>query len=272
MEINVEYLNKQDIELPKVLYKYREWDKHQHRTMLSLQQVYMAAPSTFEDKNEFRNFKRYDLMTVDEVKELYYRHSLVDNPNFNQAQHEHFAAEWSLHNPFQDAEYLLTTQEHHYNEYDQRVGVLCLTNQRDNKDMWNYYAKQGKGFCVGINYNELVQAIKPHGGGGEVIYCDELPIISGLDDYPHEHIKRTYYKLRQWEFESEYRTTIFKPNPLSKQERVVTLPRKAITEVIVGWDMRTKDIDRLVKICNTHKLEAKLFQALRGESVVIKEL
>lgn len=270
MEITVEQLDKSKVELPKILYKYRQWDNHLHRSLLLQRQIYLAPPSTFEDQYEFKNFKRYDLMNQDEVYELCMRHSIIRNPTFNDLEHDIYVRDWVQRVPFNDAKHLHDHQQQHYKDYDQRVGVLCLTGYRDTLKMWNDYANDGNGFCVGIDYKMIDEALRPHSSGGIVNYCDELPMIHGLAGYTEETILRTFYKLRRWEYEKEYRTTIFKPNPLSIGDRVISLPRESIKEVIIGWGMSPKEVAKLISICKNNKLDVELLQAYRSNDPVVE--
>ena len=266
MECKVKFIATEDIEAPSVLYKYRNWSDPLHRTILSLQIVYMAAPSTFEDEKEFKNFKQYDLMTDEEIYQKYLNYSHIENTAYTEEQHQKHAHLWTKQTPFKDANYVKREQQRFFSENDERIGILSLTEYKNNLSMWNYYASKGTGFCVGFNTKILFDYI---GGGGKVVYPEEgLPIIKGTDSFEIEKWIQTFNKEQKWTFEQEYRTHIFKLSGLSVKDRKIKLPKDCISEVIIGWDMLHREAQRLIKTCKDSKLNVKYFQAVRGTNPV----
>jgi len=54
-------------ELPDVVYKYRFWNDNYHKEIIYEQIVFMAKPSSFEDKLDCKLQKRYDLMSNQDI-------------------------------------------------------------------------------------------------------------------------------------------------------------------------------------------------------------
>ncbi len=46
---NREVVTFAEMNLPKILYKYRDWNNHFHKTILTERKVYFAQPTSFED-------------------------------------------------------------------------------------------------------------------------------------------------------------------------------------------------------------------------------
>jgi hypothetical protein len=255
-----------DIDAPSPLYKYRCWDNVFHKAILSLQEIYLAPPSSFEDKREFRNFKRYDLMNDEDIYAKYLQFSKDKNGGFTPEQHNTYAIEWTNRAPFKDPNYLKTAEEEQFKEYDGRIGILSLTEYNDSLAMWNYYSNKGSGFCVGFDTNVLFKFI---GGGGKVDYpIAGLPIINGTDSYLVERWKKTFNKEVKWTFEQEYRVSIFNPDGLSNQQRKIKLPIECIKEVIFGWNILPKEKQKIIKVCKTVGLQVRYYQAIKGNDPV----
>src|SRR6185437_3298623 len=153
-------------------------------------------------------------------------------------------------------------EEQQFWEYDGRIGILSLTEYNNSLAMWNYYACSGRGFCVGLDTQILFSFV---GGGGKVDYpCDGLPTIHGTDSYLVERWKKTFNKETKWEFEQEYRVSVFNPNGLRMEERKVKLPAECLREIIFGWCMPQKEKLKMVKICKTQNYNVNYFQAISG--------
>lgn len=76
-------------------------------------------------------------------------------------------------------------------------------------------------------------------GAGLVEYYDELPEILPLYKMPFEvQMQRQIYgKLKNWEFEKEYRTLLSNDGTLLDSDRKKTIPAEAYKEIIIGAKM-----------------------------------
>lgn len=234
MNMKQEELKKLD--LPDIIYKYRDWSDDYHKTILTERQVFLASPSSFEDPLDCKIPIRYDLLTDKDIYDKYLHLSKIDNPGWNRAQHRSHAREWTKKTPLKNPEAIKDFQNTYFKEFFERFGVLSLTAESENDDMWKKYSDDFKGFCVGFNTVIMFDSL---GGGGMVNYCDELPII-----YPEpkhtlqeQHVYQVYSKERKWEFEKEYRTHKFSYSPLNNGDRIITLPPEAYNCVILGKKM-----------------------------------
>ena len=267
MEIRTSTIHINEIEAPNTLYKYRNWVNDNHKTIITERTVFMAPPSSFEDEKEFRNFKRYDLMSDKDIYEKYLHMSKEHNKQFSRQQHRTHAREWTKKAPFKDLENLKRFQEEHYSEYDERVGVLSLTAHNGELDMWNYYSNRGEGFCIGLDSHVLFTYM---GGGGKVEYPEDgLPIIYGNDPPELERWKQIFNKELKWKWEKEYRVDIFNPNGLTKARRQVALPIECFKEVIFGWSMSKEIKHTIVKACESSHLEVSFYDTQPNEHNVL---
>ena len=235
-----------DIETPCVLYKYRDWQNPLHRRIITEREVFLAAPSTFEDQLDCRNSVRYDLLTEEQIFQKYYYDSIEMNPAFSEQEHRAFASHWADVSPLYDPSFIKEQKKRDYKEFNERIGVLCLTDNPINQQMWHKYARSSRGFAVGFRSNIFFDLV---GSGGLVQYSTPLPVIMPSPWHSHAEAitMQIHHKQKHWEFEQEYRTTIFGARPLSTAERIKKVPVEAYEEIVFGAlstpQMRKKVMD-----------------------------
>lgn len=242
-------VNFEDLDLPDTVYKYRDWNNKWHKSIINERQVYMSAPMDFEDKLDCKNHIRYDLLTDDEIRWKYYMESKKDTSraHLSEKEHEKFAEEWFQKSPLHDKERIKELQEQDFLAFNERTGILCLTANPIRPEMWVKYSREHTGFCVGFNPKIMFKYL---GGGQEVIYCDPLPTIKPRpwDSLENQMIKQIYHKESKWAFEEEYRTQVFNIDPLTKEQRAVTLPIEAYKEIIFGAKISEKNKNEISSI------------------------
>jgi len=222
-----------DFDFPPMIYKYRSWKDDYHKRFLNEREVFMASAESFEDELDCRNPTRFDLLTKQQIYDYFLWSSHNENPNFSRQQHRHFARKWTKESDVNHPKIVKKHMDQSIKDYHAHEGILSLTENWNNSDMWNYYADNGKGFCIGYDTRILFDHL---GGGGEVIYVDELPIIMP-EPFMEPEIAmqhRVYYKTKKWEFEQEYRTKKFWPNPATISDRQIKLPKEAFKRIILG--------------------------------------
>jgi len=248
------------VERPDILYKYRDWSSPYHDTIIKNRQVYLAPPSSFEDKLDCKNPTRYDLLTDEQIYEKYLHFSKIHNKHFSRQQHRKYARDNSKTSPFKQKGTVEKWNAETFAEYDTRFGVLCLTSNPKNKAMWTKYANDHTGICVGLDPDIVFKYI---GGGGIVTYVDELPIIlpEPFQSMNEQHILQVHFKEMKWNFEEEYRTHKFSYEPFSDQDRTLTLPPTAFKELIFGVHVNNNDREEIIKNIHEDLSHIKLRQA-----------
>jgi uncharacterized short protein YbdD (DUF466 family) len=259
---------KNNPDVPDVIYKYRIWDDKYQKTILSERTVFMASPTSFEDKKDCKLLKRFDLMSEVDMYNKYIEESKKDNPERTRLQHRTFARRWTKKSPMKNKEYIKQLQEENFQEWAARFGVLSLTANCANLEMWNKYSDQGKGFCVGFNSSKLFPYL---GGGGRVQYFEKLPDIYHDDNYEVEHGKQKFSKELKWEFEQEYRTHKFYPHPATTSERQIIVPTNSYNQVIFGYSMSRESKEEIKEMCKKQQLNVEFKQCiLEGKEIKIK--
>lgn len=231
-----------EIDAPEIIYKYRTWDNEFHKRFITEREIFLASPNTFEDELDCKNPTRFDLLDDRQIFEFYFKDSKQLNPHFNRSQHRDFAKKNSKYASFRDKRTLEKWQKETFDQYCKRTGILSLTANPNNPKMWEKYADNGKGICIGYNSQNLFKFL---GGGGKVHYMDKLPTILPFPFTSHEEalFKRVYCKTSFWSFEDEYRTNMFWPNGASIHDRQIKLDKECFARVILGDNLSNLEIE-----------------------------
>ncbi|MGV8877566.1 MAG: DUF2971 domain-containing protein [Sphingobacteriaceae bacterium] len=234
-----------DGDYPQILYKYRDWNKMHHDRYIRNREIYMAPASSFDDEHDCKIPIRYDLLNPKQTIDFALRLSKLEHPEFTRQQHRKDAREWAKQKLLKNKRIYDDFQEKYFKETDLRRGVLCVTEFPCLERMWNEYANNSTGFCVGYNSRIMFEFL---GGGGKVNY-DELPIILPEPIMPPQeiHHKQVFFKVQKWIHENEYRTHVFHENPLSIKERRIGLPKEAFNKIILGRNILEKDREDIIQ-------------------------
>lgn len=249
----------ENIKVPELLFKYREAKTENHLRFINNREVFMAAPSMFIDTKDCKLTTRYDLLNFKEAFLLGVKLSKHANPNFTEIQHITDSANWATKEIYKKPDFYDNFINDANEQYDKRRGILSLTANPCLNKMWDDYADNCKGFCIGYNTKELFKYL---GGGGDVVYVDELPIIMPAPIMSEEEIlhKTVFYKEKIWEYEEEYRTTKFFTHNASIDDRRITLPKEVFNCVILGRDIKNSNflIENIKKILATFQYINKM--------------
>lgn len=233
---NIEHKTFEEMELPRVIYKYRDWNDVFHKRIITEREVFMAAPNSFEDPVDCKLPIEYSGLSKKEIREVCLYNSKLYYPERTRKQHREYAENWRTESPFGNINLTKRFQEQMLEKYNSQIGVLSLTANVKNLKMWEKYSNNHKGFAVGFNPIVMFQYL---GGGGPVTYYDTLPIVrpAPIHSYDEQRDYQIFSKLSKWSFEEEYRTHIFKEDELTNENRAVQLPPEAYTEIVIGADM-----------------------------------
>lgn len=226
----------EEMELPETVYKYRIWTNDLHKTVLTKRILYLAAPSSFDDPIDCKNPVRWDLLRKKDIYFKYFNEIKKLRPYWPKYLMKSWAKMWYKKSPLRDKSYVKQCQEQTQKDFDCRFGVLSLTANPTNPDMWITYSDNFRGFCVGFHPAILFKNL---GGGCEVQYVYELPKIFPIPRYSYEqqHFLQVFFKEKKWEYEQEYRTHKFSPIPMTIDDRKIVIPPEAYKEIILGMNM-----------------------------------
>ena len=232
------------VSMPHVVYKYRIWDNHFHRRILENNELYFSDPRDFEDPFDCNPPIKYP-----EGHSLFIyilNYSLKHNIYMNYVEHIWFSSKMYANSPMAFPDKLKELKKEMDDEFNKHFGVLSLTEDCSNEHLWNEYANNHRGFCVGFDTQKLFDIVK--GACGQVQYQSPLPSIDYAKDSLDEKIVKTvYYKEKKWEEEKEYRFhKLWAKNECVN--RNVKLFDETIVEVILGKNMAQSDKNSIAQL------------------------
>lgn len=247
-------------ELPKTLYKYRDWSNKFHRRLISNQELYFAKPSDFNDPFDGNIPVRWDLMTEEDCfnKNL----ELINkvHKDKDQKQVREYAWKVTKEKTLWHPDKLNKESLEKINRWGNLIGLLALSSVKDNILMWSHYANNHSGFTVGFDSDSLASEynfnyIEP------INYQLDYPTISGLDDITMQFYKKFFHKSNMWEYEKEWRVS---KNHI--ENRIVKLNPETIKEIIIGCCTNPNDEADIIKI-SKNKLgnQIEIFKAIKSE-------
>ncbi|MFN0290023.1 DUF2971 domain-containing protein [Pedobacter helvus] len=272
-DIERKLINFDEVDFPETLYKYRYFSKENNISIITKREVYFSKPSGFEDPFDCKVPTRWDLLTDEDILNYYYEDSLRElNSTATIEERMEFAIHNANNNALRDKEFINAKQAEDFAKYDERIGVLSLTPYNNLYELWEKYAENHTGFCVGFEPNFMLKGIGT--GGGIVNYHNELPVILPLYKMPFE-IQMQYQifgKLMEWEFEKEYRTILSKDGILTENERKKILPVQAYKEIIIGAKMTEENVKKFINAIPPELKNVPLKrEVLNGNKVYIED-
>jgi hypothetical protein len=231
--------------VPHTLYKFRNWDNELHKTIITENKLYLANPITFEDGFDCRipnNYKNIsEIHIIENLTHLYVK----QHPSYNEKAIEKLVKDdiEKAKNIYRDEEALKKFQEKSLIDVIDHYGILSLTTDKKNDKMWEEYAGNYKGFCVGIDQSFLLEQHNNIGQFGPVKYLEKIKEINIEKSLVYRSIERFYSKYTKYEFEKEFRLvkTFFEKKDSSDPERFISVDNKYYKEIILGKCMNEKN-------------------------------
>ncbi|MGI4738088.1 MAG: DUF2971 domain-containing protein [Janthinobacterium lividum] len=257
--------------LPKVLYKYRDWDSDYNKRILTDLEIWLSAPKEFNDPFDCKIPYDYDLLGNENTRRAYFTQTqdeLVKNgyklPAKNADSSVDSSIEWFVKNfkpEMIDAKGAIGIQD----KMVQSIGLYCTTPLNDNILMWAHYAKNSTGFCIGLDTeilmsmeSEIFQACI------QIKYLEttNIPKVNPLDNFEDRTQKTCCVKFGIWSYEREYRFIV-----LSPEHRLVTILPKHIHSVVLGSAMTAENKHEIKQVLNKDRFRhVRLFQAEQSNS------
>jgi hypothetical protein len=258
--------------IPSILYKYRTWSDTFHKRLLTDQELYFPSPLSFNDP-----FDCSVLLTIvspkrDIIRKSYY---LInhDFPELPRAERRKRATKIRLEKHYKNDEELKRTRKLNLeNDY----GVCSLTTNNANLVMWSHYADSHKGFCVGLDLNQIVydkdtqeqflKEAKIMVRCYEVHYYKEYPILEfHLDQRPDiesamEAVQPLLAKSENWSYENEWRLITFFRNKF-----FIKFKKTALKYLYLGCMMKETTKREILEIVQSNYPSLEVYQSKMKE-------
>ncbi len=260
-QIIFENLSIDDLELPKILYKFRSWKDEFHKRILTNQEIHFDSPFNSAGNNRDELVYKFDFNSVskEDIYHWFYQDSVgilneKDRIEFSKSKSENFT--------FEDETFRQKWKETMKQNLNSTVSIFCASEKNDNISLWESFGNNHEGFCVGFDAKELFKnTLFPF--SAKVKYCKdgEEPMISPF--VPKETIeciehyrKKIMFLPDKFKGENEYRFA-----KLCMQSRTFSIPQNVIREIIFGFRMSDENKNQIRKVVSEQKLDVEFFQA-----------
>lgn len=246
----------QDLDLPLITYKYRKWESVDHKRMLSQAEIHFSRPLDMDGGSELK------YRVVNQAMgdwHAYYKSIIRGHfPNASEDELTFNATQMMRQSLDEDRKKAPTLVEEIIQEHNAVWGALPLGSTPTNKHLWDFLAKSGSGFSVGIVPKKIVT--DQLFWGGDVLYYPKdmepefrFPSIN-KQNYSTDTINVLMSLPQSVGGEQEYRIYKYGPGPIN-------VDKSAIQEVVIGYAMAERTARELVKLVSTHLPDANLYQS-----------
>lgn len=246
---NVSNIAPADLDIPSTLYKYRDSSKANNLTAITGPELFLTCPADFEDKADCQIKTDISLLTTRERIQWVYDGLPKRFPGIerNPIKRLHEAQRWALKGPLSNPTHVRKVLEQSHKDFITRMGILSMTANHAKLEMWESYAVNFTGFCIGFS-SDTFSGIGV--GGGITTYVDTLPVFKGNEETMFWMMNQTHVKHKQYEFEDEYRIRKFWPpgEPASINQRKIRARPEQVTDVIIGFNAPAK----VAELCREH--------------------
>lgn len=247
--------------LPQFLYKYRNWADNYHQRIITNQEIYFAQPSSFNDPFDGNIPIRWDLLTYEDCfqKNL----ELVQMLQKDEPLHlqKLVAKRITDSKQFWHPDTIKRESPHDIEKWDKIIGLLSLSEKKDDILMWSHYSNFHRGFVVGFHTDSLMDNYD-FDFIGKIQYQEDYPLVSGHDDTDVRFKKKFFTKSNAWSYENEWR---FSKNHI--ENRVIKLRKESFAEIVIGCQMEQNEKIQIIK--ETRKnlgANIKILEARRSEA------
>jgi hypothetical protein len=224
--------------IPKIVYKYRNWNDEKHKDVLLKNQLYLSSPKQYNDPFDCRISK--DLSLLDTEEKINEFVDMITIQHFDEIINMKKDVKTTMDKFTSRLKGDITKEQEFLNEMtfkaqDEHYGILSLSVLWNNILMWGHYGENHKGICYGFN-EEKLRIHGKFGKGGLVNYKKIFPKIDPLDKNEMSiSFEITHTKNKDWAYEKEYRLQkIVYPNKFTREERIIVIPNECFTEIIIG--------------------------------------
>ncbi|MHA6249397.1 DUF2971 domain-containing protein [Pontibacter sp. CAU 1760] len=227
---------------PQFLYKYRNWSDKFHKRLITHQEIYFSKPSEFNDPFDGNIPVRWDLLS--------YNDCLQKNLEITQIFHKDkpFKVQKQIAKQVTDSKKLwhpATVKKESLEDilkWNNLIGLVSLSEKKDDILMWSHYSEFHKGFAVGFTTNSLLSDYE-FDYLNKIKYQDKYPLISGHQDTTDRFSTKFFTKYSDWSYEKEWRIS---KNHIS--DRVVQLKKETFSEVILGCKISELDKSEITQV------------------------
>jgi hypothetical protein len=254
-------------EIPKLIYKYRNYADENHRKIIEKQEIYLSQPSKFNCPYELNVSIDKDYIKDELNRRKYYQNYLNLNSLHHPEIDKHISEVTLNDESIRNHEKLLKA------EYDKMFGVFSASRTYKNERLWKDFGGNKKGFCVGIDFLKAIPINEGFKGLINYVEKDKLPKnkildIEGIDEFIKSFINWFFALPLQYIEEQEYR---FAKLITTESERIRQIPKESIYEIILGESISKSKEKEIIQMIETNLPNTKI-KKLRYCKYGVKEI
>lgn len=245
---------------PELLFKYRSLSNKFHLRLLTHQEIYFASPSSFNDPFDGNIPVRWDLLNYEDCLRRNLRLTQIFHNDKPLSVQKQIAIQITDSKDLWHPEKIKKESQADMAKWNNLIGLVSLSEIKDEILMWSHYSDFHKGFVVGL-YSDSLLNDYDFDYLCKIDYQKGYPLISGDDDITERFRKKYFIKSSAWDYESEWRIS---KNHINN--RLVTLRKETFAEIIFGCQVEESERKNLVKeIRRNFEKSIKIFQAIKEE-------
>ncbi|MFU2126236.1 DUF2971 domain-containing protein, partial [Ornithobacterium rhinotracheale] len=188
--------------IPKILYKYRDWNIGFHKKTITDYEIFLSSFTQFNDELDGK-FPFIINANGISKKDFKKRLESINKIKAKSLTKKSFNSAYKL---FIDGIVNKDFHQKYIDRIDNLFGAFSLCDSCLNQQMWAYYANSNQGFCIGFNSEKLYKIT----GGTlrKVNYCDKklkMPFDEDCQDTILKFTDLFFTKKINWQHEQEYR-------------------------------------------------------------------
>jgi hypothetical protein len=235
-------------ETPKIIYKYRDWNNSDHRRIITHREIYFSSPLSCDEHHECNLPTDFDSVTEDDLFNFYLRR-ICKNPNPTPKDFED-ACQFVKETSFYDSKHREKWEIESRNELDEFISIFSVSATYSNMHLWDTFAKERKGFCIGIDTSKIMGNKEIFGSCGRVnYYCiHKPPKLKALHFDKKESVEDMFLLTFSLPiiFEDEEEFRFIKTQMVDKK---VQLTKDYFKEIILGESMDKSAREEIIKAC-----------------------
>jgi len=259
----------QPIDTPPTLYKYRNFDaRGRYLKLIQDGELWFSSAREFNDPFDSALHYQYNDNPLGIRRRWAEDFVKRDTPHLNSEEREEFINK-RLKEIDDDPGYIKKIKEHSDELNYKKYGICSLTTFRQDLLMWAHYSDHHRGFCVGIDTEELlkfqlslpkkpIELVK-------VMYSTTMPNInffeSMLSTRNDDIMALLTTKSDHWSYECEYRLLYYDQTNMS-----ISIGHSAIVEVVLGCKIDEKNKQDMLYVLDMKPSPTAVFRAHKHKS------
>jgi hypothetical protein len=179
MEFNIELL-------PKIIYKYRNFENEFHKRIITHQEIYFAKTSEFLPSYDLKYSFDIGYIKNENNRRKYYKEELKLE-NINYPIIDNYIKEIIITEKLLDK---LEAKSREY--YESTFGIFSARETYKNENLWKIFTDNQKGFCVGFDFIKTFPLNQGFKGPVEYVKNEDLPKDKLLNNNNFDEFKNIF--------------------------------------------------------------------------------